>query len=247
MRVASRMTERVRDMLGDHRAPAGHQSQHAQPAAADGVRARALAGHARGARARARAAASPDRLLVLRRQARAQLRRFDRPHALSLHAGKPDQCGQARAGEACGHRARRSERPTEQREHEGAAQLALTVRDDGRGIDPATPPGFGMRGMQERVQALGGSYKVESDGGRGTSRAHRDPAARPTGRIGCDARNYRIAASRRHDQRSDHRRSPDRAAGLPAHAGGRRRRDRARSARSRPPAIASIAAIIPTW
>jgi two-component system, NarL family, sensor histidine kinase UhpB len=52
---------------------------------------------------------------------------------------------------------------------EGAAQLALTVRDDGRGIDPATPPGFGLRGMQERVRALGGSYKVESAGGRGTS------------------------------------------------------------------------------
>jgi two-component system, NarL family, sensor histidine kinase UhpB len=52
---------------------------------------------------------------------------------------------------------------------EGAAQLALTVRDDGRGIDPATPPGFGLRGMQERVHALGGSYKVESAGGRGTS------------------------------------------------------------------------------
>ena len=34
---------------------------------------------------------------------------------------------------------------------------ALTVRDDGRGIDPAAPLGFGMRGMQERVQGLGGT------------------------------------------------------------------------------------------
>jgi two-component system, NarL family, sensor histidine kinase UhpB len=50
----------------------------------------------------------------------------------------------------------------------GAAALALTIRDDGRGIDPAAPPGFGMRGMQERVQALGGSYKVESARGSGT-------------------------------------------------------------------------------
>jgi two-component system sensor histidine kinase UhpB len=50
----------------------------------------------------------------------------------------------------------------------GAAQLMLTVRDDGRGIDPTAPPGFGIRGMQERVQALGGSYKVESAPGRGT-------------------------------------------------------------------------------
>ena len=47
-------------------------------------------------------------------------------------------------------------------------QLRLTVRDDGRGIDPATPPGFGLRGMQERVQGLGGSYKVESAKGQGT-------------------------------------------------------------------------------
>jgi two-component system sensor histidine kinase UhpB len=49
-----------------------------------------------------------------------------------------------------------------------AAALALTVRDDGRGIDPAATPGFGMRGMQERVQALGGSYKVDSARGSGT-------------------------------------------------------------------------------
>jgi two-component system, NarL family, sensor histidine kinase UhpB len=46
--------------------------------------------------------------------------------------------------------------------------LRLTVRDDGRGIDPATPPGFGLRGMQERVQGLGGSYKVEAAKGQGT-------------------------------------------------------------------------------
>src|SRR5438128_2746327 len=36
------------------------------------------------------------------------------------------------------------------------SQLALTVRDDGRGIDPAAAPGFGLRGIQERVQALRG-------------------------------------------------------------------------------------------
>jgi two-component system sensor histidine kinase UhpB len=51
----------------------------------------------------------------------------------------------------------------------GASQLALTVRDDGRGIDPSVAPGFGLRGMQERVQALGGSCKVDSAGGCGTS------------------------------------------------------------------------------
>jgi two-component system sensor histidine kinase UhpB len=51
----------------------------------------------------------------------------------------------------------------------GASQLALTVRDDGRGIDPSVPPGFGLRGMQERVQALGGGCKVDSASGCGTS------------------------------------------------------------------------------
>jgi signal transduction histidine kinase len=42
------------------------------------------------------------------------------------------------------------------------------VHDDGRGIDPAAPAGFGLRGMQERVQGLGGSCKVETASGRGT-------------------------------------------------------------------------------
>jgi two-component system sensor histidine kinase UhpB len=49
------------------------------------------------------------------------------------------------------------------------SQLALTIRDDGRGIDPAAAPGFGLRGMQERVQALRGSCKVDSATGCGTS------------------------------------------------------------------------------
>jgi two-component system sensor histidine kinase UhpB len=51
----------------------------------------------------------------------------------------------------------------------GTSQLALTVRDDGRGIDPVAAPGFGLRGMQERAQALGGSCKVESASGCGTA------------------------------------------------------------------------------
>ena len=36
-----------------------------------------------------------------------------------------------------------------------SASLQLTVRDDGRGIDPGASPGFGLRGMQERVQGAG--------------------------------------------------------------------------------------------
>lgn len=48
------------------------------------------------------------------------------------------------------------------------AELKLTIRDDGRGIAPGTPMGFGMRGMQERVQGLGGSYTIGAADGGGT-------------------------------------------------------------------------------
>jgi two-component system sensor histidine kinase UhpB len=50
-----------------------------------------------------------------------------------------------------------------------AARLELTVTDNGRGISPGTPPGFGLQGMQERVQALGGTCVIEGAPGRGTS------------------------------------------------------------------------------
>lgn len=49
-----------------------------------------------------------------------------------------------------------------------AAQLELTVRDDGCGISMPLPAGFGINGMQERVEVLGGHYAVESEAARGT-------------------------------------------------------------------------------
>jgi len=49
------------------------------------------------------------------------------------------------------------------------AQLNLSIRDDGRGIAPGARMGFGILGMQERVQGLGGSYTIGKSGGRGTS------------------------------------------------------------------------------
>jgi two-component system sensor histidine kinase UhpB len=48
-----------------------------------------------------------------------------------------------------------------------AALLELTVRDDGCGMPAGTPAGFGIRGMQERVEGLGGRYQIESESGRG--------------------------------------------------------------------------------
>jgi two-component system, NarL family, sensor histidine kinase UhpB len=44
--------------------------------------------------------------------------------------------------------------------------LVLTVRDDGYGIPAGQPPGFGLRGMQERVQALGGEFTIEARRGQ---------------------------------------------------------------------------------
>lgn len=49
-----------------------------------------------------------------------------------------------------------------------SSQLELTIRDDGRGIAADTPEGFGMSGMRERVEGLGGRYTIANEPGRGT-------------------------------------------------------------------------------
>jgi two-component system sensor histidine kinase UhpB len=48
-----------------------------------------------------------------------------------------------------------------------APSLELTIRDDGRGFTPGMRMGFGILGMQERVQGLGGRYRIDGSGGRG--------------------------------------------------------------------------------
>jgi signal transduction histidine kinase len=53
-------------------------------------------------------------------------------------------------------------------------EAALDVRDDGAGFVPAADGsgsngGLGLRGMRERVEALGGRLAVESAPGRGTT------------------------------------------------------------------------------
>jgi two-component system, NarL family, sensor histidine kinase UhpB len=50
-----------------------------------------------------------------------------------------------------------------------AVRLELTVRDNGRGMGADTPLGYGLQGMQERVQALGGTCVIEGATGRGTT------------------------------------------------------------------------------
>ena len=55
--------------------------------------------------------------------------------------------------------------------HAGA--LNISVRDDGCGFDTSTRPGqteghFGLDGIIERVERLGGTFEIESSPGRGT-------------------------------------------------------------------------------
>jgi two-component system, NarL family, sensor histidine kinase DevS len=51
-------------------------------------------------------------------------------------------------------------------------RVALVIEDDGRGFDPDEPAdGFGLQGMRERVDLLGGSLQVESRTGAGTTLA----------------------------------------------------------------------------
>jgi signal transduction histidine kinase len=48
-------------------------------------------------------------------------------------------------------------------------QVALDVRDDGRGFDPAvTNGGFGLEAMRQRIEALSGTLQIESEVGGGT-------------------------------------------------------------------------------
>jgi len=49
-----------------------------------------------------------------------------------------------------------------------AAKLCLCIGDDGKGIAPATPNGFGLSTMTERVRSLGGSCTIESAPSKGT-------------------------------------------------------------------------------
>ena len=50
-----------------------------------------------------------------------------------------------------------------------AGMLHLTIADDGKGIAPATPKGFGLTTMTERVRSLGGVCEVESTPSEGTT------------------------------------------------------------------------------
>ncbi|MEV4620169.1 sensor histidine kinase [Asanoa sp. NPDC049573] len=61
-------------------------------------------------------------------------------------------------------------------------EVALDVRDDGRGFDPARPPasktggGFGLLAMRQRVEQVAGTLRVESEPSAGTAISASIPA-----------------------------------------------------------------------
>ncbi|MFC8125029.1 sensor histidine kinase [Streptomyces sp. NPDC057302] len=63
-------------------------------------------------------------------------------------------------------------------------EVALDVRDDGRGFDPLTlvqrsgSGGFGLDGMRARAERIAGSFTVESEPGHGTALSARVPLVR---------------------------------------------------------------------
>ena len=57
-------------------------------------------------------------------------------------------------------------------------QVALDVRDDGRGFDPAPKEGgFGLVAMRQRIEGLAGTLQIESEPGAGTGISACIPAA----------------------------------------------------------------------
>lgn len=73
-------------------------------------------------------------------------------------------------------------RATEE-ESGGGRRLVVEIRDDGRGFDPAAPkPGhFGLMGMSEFAELVGGECAVESSLGQGTLVRISLPATAPVG------------------------------------------------------------------
>jgi signal transduction histidine kinase len=58
-----------------------------------------------------------------------------------------------------------------------AGQLNFSVIDDGKGFDPGSkPPGSGLQGMADRMEALGGMLEVHSEPGTGTTVVGHIPA-----------------------------------------------------------------------
>ena len=60
--------------------------------------------------------------------------------------------------------------------------VTFEVTDDGSGFDPArTPLGTGLQGMRDRLEALGGTFEIDSSPGAGTTVRGTITAPSPTG------------------------------------------------------------------
>ncbi|HET8758622.1 MAG TPA: GAF domain-containing protein, partial [Solirubrobacteraceae bacterium] len=70
---------------------------------------------------------------------------------------------------------------------EADGRATVRVRDDGQGFDPsAAPAGFGLVGMRERVELLGGNLEIEAAPGAGTTVIARLPVRRRAAAAGAD-------------------------------------------------------------
>ena len=90
-----------------------------------------------------------------------------------------------------GQRGRRHDAQTHARNFFDSV-VTLSVRDDGRGFDPAAAAGttqghFGLLVMRERMEGMGGRLAIDSAPGRGTT---------VTASVACAMRS-RIAAGKR--------------------------------------------------
>jgi two-component system sensor histidine kinase UhpB len=56
-----------------------------------------------------------------------------------------------------------------------ADEIVVRVRDDGKGFSPRAGGGFGLPGMRERIEALGGTLAITSGPGQGTAITARLP------------------------------------------------------------------------
>ena len=69
-------------------------------------------------------------------------------------------------------------------ERRGEPRLRMTVSDDGRGFDAAAPlseKNFGIQGMRDRVEMIGGRFRLKSAVGMGATLAVEVPLERAAG------------------------------------------------------------------
>jgi signal transduction histidine kinase len=112
---------------------------------------------------------------------RQQIARFADRTGLSIQFDSDEFCGRLRPATAYGLTRIVQEALTNAAKHASAANIAVvlkcpsrdmvvcTIADDGAGLPAdAEPSGFGLQAMQDRAQALGGTFDIASSTGAGT-------------------------------------------------------------------------------